>query len=267
MKKVICMLMSLIFVFTITGCGKKPVHDKKPSNHIKKVKKSKNNKPLSVKDKTYKPVSIKIPVITSMTKVAYLTFDDGPSGNVTPKLLDILKKNNVKATFFLIGKAAKKYPNLVRRIYYEGHALGNHSYSHKYNYIYSSWPNLWGEISKTNDIIFKATGQKCSLFRAPGGSKPLMPDSFIYNIHANGMKLFDWNCVTGDGLSNKYSVDQLYNNFLASSYHNHLFILVHCRDDNYNSMLTVPRIIKNLKQRGYIFLPINKSTKEILFTH
>jgi len=65
-----------------------------------------------------------------------LTFDDGPTTSVTPKILDILKEENVKATFFVIGKSAEEHPEIVKRAYDEGHYIANHGYSHNYKSIY-----------------------------------------------------------------------------------------------------------------------------------
>ncbi len=74
--------------------------------------------------------------------MAYLTFDDGPSNNITPPNPGYIKKYDVKATFFIIGSLAEKYPELIKRIYEEGHSIGNHTYSHNYNHIYKKIDNL-----------------------------------------------------------------------------------------------------------------------------
>lgn len=75
-------------------------------------------------------------------KIAYLTFDDGPSSNITPQVLDVLKEYNVKATFFVIGNMAERYPDIIKRMNKEGHSIGNHSYSHSYKYIYGKTSNF-----------------------------------------------------------------------------------------------------------------------------
>lgn len=98
-----------------------------------------------------------------------LTFDDGPDPITTPKILDILKANNVKASFFLIGRKAKDYPDIVKRIQEEGHVIGNHSYSHS-NFL----PLLPGallkrDILKCNELLNKLTGSQVTLFRPPFG--------------------------------------------------------------------------------------------------
>ena len=101
-------------------------------------------------------------------KIVALTFDDGPELKNTAVLLDILKKHNAKATFFLMGAKAEKYPMLVKRIAAEGHEIGNHSYSHP-DFNKKNKEAIINEITKTDEIIYKLTGQKPYLFRPPGG--------------------------------------------------------------------------------------------------
>lgn len=88
-------------------------------------------------------------------KVAYLTFDDGPS-LVTPKILDILKKQEVKATFFVIGKNVEEHPEIVKRAYEDGHYIANHTYSHKNSLLYKSSQNFAKEIQNTDLAIRKS---------------------------------------------------------------------------------------------------------------
>ncbi len=261
-KKIMCILFSIVLIFTTTAACKNKKDDNKLSNKktIKLQKKLNTPKPTPIK-------KVSIPVITPETKVAYLSFDDGPSPHVTKQILNTLDKYKIKATFFVVGNIAERYPKLIKRMHNDGQSIGNHTYSHVYKYIYASWGNLYNEILRTNKVIYKITGEKCDLFRAPGGSKPSMTDAEINILHKSGIKLYDWNCVTGDGESHKYTQQVLFNRFLNTSNTNHLYILMHCRDDNYNTAAILPKIIEYLKNKGYIFLPIKDYTKEILFTH
>lgn len=102
---------------------------------------------------------------TSVKKIA-LTFDDGPDPKNTPLLLDILKQFDAKATFFVVGRKLKKYPDLAKRIIAEGHEFGNHTYSHP-NLAKLDFKNIYDELRKTEKIIRKITGQKPVLFRPP----------------------------------------------------------------------------------------------------
>ncbi len=98
-----------------------------------------------------------------------LTFDDGPNPEFTPIILDILKKSDQKATFFLIGTQAEHHPDIVRRIVAEGHSIGNHSYSHAKSFGFFSTKRIISELIKTDEILKSITGKKTKLFRPPFG--------------------------------------------------------------------------------------------------
>lgn len=98
-----------------------------------------------------------------------ITFDDGPNPHFTPKVLKLLKENNSKATFFLIGKNAEKHPEIVRQIITEGHTIGNHSYSHSKNFGFFSSEKVAAELIKTNSILKEITGKDVKMFRPPFG--------------------------------------------------------------------------------------------------
>lgn len=106
--------------------------------------------------------------INTKDKMIALTFDDGPSPTFTPQILDILKKNNVKGTFFVIAHEAEKYPDIVHRTVYEGHEIGNHTYNHKYLNRFTG-DELKKEMVLAETAIIKAAGVKPKLFRPPGG--------------------------------------------------------------------------------------------------
>ncbi|SRX52946.1 Peptidoglycan-N-acetylglucosamine deacetylase [Aequorivita sp. CIP111184] len=98
-----------------------------------------------------------------------ITFDDGPNPEFTPKVLSILKEYGAKATFFLIGENAERYPEIVRQIIEEGHTIGNHSYSHSKNFGFFSAEKVTAELKKTNSILKEITGEDLKLFRPPFG--------------------------------------------------------------------------------------------------
>lgn len=97
-----------------------------------------------------------------------VTFDDGPSPH-TLEVLDVLKKHNAKATFFCIGKQIEKHPEILKRLYDEGHAVGNHSYSHANTFPILNVKKMTAELEKTGQLIESTTGQKSLLFRPPFG--------------------------------------------------------------------------------------------------
>lgn len=102
------------------------------------------------------------------TKEVALTFDDGPT-EFTPKFLDVLKENNIKATFFCIGKQIEKYPETFQRIVAEGHTVGNHTFSHSNNTGFLSTSKMVEEIEKCDDVMLKIGSFKTELYRPPFG--------------------------------------------------------------------------------------------------
>jgi peptidoglycan-N-acetylglucosamine deacetylase len=98
-----------------------------------------------------------------------LTFDDGPDEKTTPQILDILKENDIKATFFVIGRKALKYPDILKRIHEEGHLIGGHSYSHHFFFDWFTFRHMEQELKHTAEIVFSVIGKKIRLFRPPYG--------------------------------------------------------------------------------------------------
>ena len=123
-----------------------------------------------------------------------LTFDDGPHPNTTPYILDILKKRHLKATFFVLGVQAKKYPELVKRIHDEGHLVGNHSYGHK-NLAKLKPASIKKEIENTNKLIETITGTKPKFIRPPYGS---VNKADLEAINKEGMSMVLWTVDTKD---------------------------------------------------------------------
>ena len=111
-------------------------------------------------------------IIFLTEKKVYLTFDDGPTTKVTPKILDILKKENIPATFFVVGKHVKENPNLVKRAFDEGHFIANHGYNHNNKLLYKNDESFLNEILDTDKEIAKAVGvdnYTSHIFRFPNG--------------------------------------------------------------------------------------------------
>jgi len=132
-------------------------------------------------------------------KVAYITIDDGPYLQNTPHLLDVLKKENVKVTFFDVGQQIEQFPSLLKAEYDQEHAIGNHTYSHDYSALYKSPDTFLADIQKTDDLIFKIIGIHPKIIRAPGGTSCF--NIAYYNLlDANDYMAYDWNLDTGDQL-------------------------------------------------------------------
>ena len=193
-------------------------------------------------------------------KIAYLTFDDGPSRDVTPLILDILKEENIHATFFVLGTKVEQNPDVLRRIYDEGHYIGNHGYSHVYSQIYVSKDTVLGEYNGCEEIIRKALGiqdYSTHLFRFPGGSSGGPYDAIkkesVTLFTENNIGILDWNCLTKDSEGN-FPKEELIQNFKETSAgKDNLVILMH----DASGKILVPEVLKEiiayLKNEGYVF--------------
>lgn len=199
-------------------------------------------------------------IYNSETKKAYLTFDDGPSKN-TKDILDILKQNNIKATFFVLGSQVEIFTETTNRIYKEGHFIANHGYSHKYSNIYQSPEKVLEEYNECNKIIANTINvpeYQSHLFRFPGGSVggkyATIKKQAISILEQNNILYVDWNCLTGDSEKINPTEDYLMENLQKTSEgKNSLIILMH---DSQAKRITVdflPKLIEYLKQQGFEF--------------
>lgn len=193
-------------------------------------------------------------------KIAYLTFDDGPSRTVTPLLLDLLKQENIKATFFLLGSRVELYPDLVKREYEEGHYIANHGYSHVYSSIYQSADAVLDEYTKTESAIQNILGKpdfKSHLFRFPGGSvggkyKDIKAQAKEL-LAQNDIGYVDWNALTQDA-AGKHTKEQLIENLKGTvGEKKTVVILMHDGGDKILTYEALPEIISYLREKGYTF--------------
>ncbi|MGN0812064.1 MAG: polysaccharide deacetylase family protein [Candidatus Coproplasma sp.] len=189
----------------------------------------------------------------SEEKCIYLTFDDGPSDRVTPKILDILKEENVKATFFIVGQRAETRKYLIKREHDEGHCVAIHSYSHQYKDIYSSPQALIKDIDECNDLIEEITGERSKIYRFPGGSFTVEAD-FIAHVRAHGLTYVDWNASTRDAeLYNPTSADLLKEAIKTPVYPKRIVMLSHDTTDKTVVADALQDIIRYYKNKGYVF--------------
>lgn len=193
-------------------------------------------------------------------KIAYLTFDDGPNPTVTPKILDILKEENVKATFFVIGKQVDSYPEITKRAYEEGHFIANHGYAHNNATLYKNEQSFINEVKKTDLAIGNAIGKEdyCShVFRFPNGfisphykSKKKQAVKLLEDMNYT---YIDWNCLNHDSVK-KYNKSQLLNNLKKTAKDkNTLVVLMHDTKDVSDSSTVLKDSIDYLKSNGYCF--------------
>lgn len=189
----------------------------------------------------------------STVKTVYLTFDDGPSDRVTPKILDVLAEENVKATFFIIGAQAENRKYIIKREFEEGHTVAVHSYTHKYNEIYSSVRNLIEDIDRCNDVIKGITGSRSSVYRFPGGSFGLS-GGLISAVTAHGMRYVDWNASTRDAEICNATPSQILNATIATSAKaENVVLLAHDSTTKTATAEALKDIIRYYKDNGYVF--------------
>lgn len=196
----------------------------------------------------------------SDTKRAFLTFDDGPSA-VTSKILDTLKQENIKASFFVLGINVEARPEMVKRMYDEGHFIGIHGTSHVYSQIYQSPQSVLDEYNMCNEKIKNALGEQeynPHLFRFPGGlaggkyaevkaqAKELLLQNNIEHV--------DWNALNGDAETNKLSSEfEMKRLQETTAGKNSVVILMHDAQAKSVTADTLPQIISYLKEQGYEF--------------
>ena len=200
-------------------------------------------------------------------KKIYLTFDDGPSEN-TGRLLDVLKEENVKATFFMVLDD-KCDQQVIRRMAAEGHTLGIHSASHVYGEIYGSLQSFKEDVQTVHDLLYEMTGQDVKLYRFPGGSSNRVADVPIEDcidyLEEEGYTYFDWNASNGDSSGCGYTADQLTENVLRYVRNNTgaSVVLMHDFTPCPETIDALPGLIETLRAEGYVFLPIDKDTTPV----
>lgn len=202
-------------------------------------------------------------------KRLYLTFDDGPSSEVTPRVLDILKKHNAKATFFIVNYSDSN-KEIVRRAINEGHTIALHGYSHDYATIYANDEAFMQNIYRLHDKLMADFGYDARLIRFPGGSSNTVSCSYndgimsrlAVRVQKEGFSYFDWNISSGDAGGNNIAQEKIYNNVTQ-----HLFgegnnvVLMH--DTNYKETTAdaLEDIIIYAKVNGYTLLPLTPDTR------
>lgn len=208
-------------------------------------------------------IHIVAPIVTenpNKTGVIYLTFDDGPSLDITPKILDILKEENVKATFFILNYD-KNREVLVKRIIEEGHTIGIHGYSHEYKDVYASVDSFMNNVTSLQEKIYNSTGVKTIYTRFPGGSSNTVSKKYTPGIMSiltkklvnEGYKYYDWNVSSGDAGGAK-TKEEVYHNVTSGLKKNKAnMVLMHDYAKNDKTLDALRSIIQYGKQNGYTF--------------
>lgn len=180
-----------------------------------------------------------------------LTFDDGPDEVMTPKVLDVLKRYDVKATFFIIGEKAEKHPELIARIFDEGHVIGCHSWYHDFGFPLQSSSGICDELSRCEDFVYGLTGQRVTLFRPPFGvTNPLIADA----VKEMDYKCIGWSIRSLDTDQSKERKDILER--VTSQLHDGAVILLHDRCEDADVLLEM--LVSDLLQKNYDIINIDE---------
>ncbi len=229
--------------------------EQKKIEEEKEAKRLKNSKPL-----TQEQMGAIENIYTSEEKRVFLTFDDGPTTSVTPFILDLLKEENIKATFFVLGNRAKSNPDLIKREFEEGHYIANHGYTHKYSSIYTNSQTVLDEYNYTEGCIQDALQNPdyhSRVFRFPGGSvggyyKNIKMEAKGY-LRQNGIVSLDWNSLSKDAEGAKTKEMLLQNVIDTVGNKQSVVILMHDAADKILTYETLPSVIQYLRENGYSF--------------
>lgn len=227
------------------------------------------SKTYSAKKAEYDEIQKRYDEAMANSPIAYLTFDDGPSDN-TIKLLDVLDKYNVKATFFVVYKEG--YDNVYKEIVKRGHVLANHTYSHQYKDIYASPEAFIDNILKLDKKLEEITGVPPSkILRFPGGSNTgFVTTANSAKIKAKldelGYVYYDWNVDSLDASAMTQPKDVVVNGVLnGTDLVNTANVLMHDTNVKHTTIDALPQIIEGLKERGYRFKGLDHDSVKIQF--
>lgn len=205
-------------------------------------------------------------------KYAYLTFDDGPSEN-TIKILDFLKANNIKATFFVIG--TQGYDDVYKRIVDEGHTLAIHSNTHEYSDIYVNEETFMNDIATLSNRLEKLTGVKPTIMRFPGGSNNTIShryggadlmDKLVKKVSDAGYLYYDWNVDSSDATAVCKDKNAIVNSVMNGvEGQDHAVILMHDASAKTSTVAALPEIVDGLRKKGFILEPITEETPLVQF--
>ncbi len=203
------------------------------------------------------------PVVTG-NRVVYLTFDDGPSPR-TSEILDILKKYNVKATFFVTNQNSQ-YDYLIKRAYDEGHTIGLHTSSHNYHEIYASEDAYFADLQAIQDKVYNITGYRSTIIRFPGGSSntvsrfnPGIMTRLTQLVEERGFYYHDWN-VDSEDAAGANEERQMNNVMTYSPKHEVVNLLMHDSGNKYATVNSLEAKIKYYLDNGYSIEPITPSS-------
>ncbi len=190
--------------------------------------------------------------INTEEKVIALTFDDGPHVTYTPQVLDLLQQYEAKATFFVIGERAEKYPELISQIGEAGHEIANHTYTHPLSITPAK---LREELKKTNDIIHSITGVYPIFYRPVAGT---YNDRIINTAIEEGYRvvMWSWHLDTEDWKTP--GVKKIVNKVLKGTTPGDIVLFHDAGGDRTQTVKALEEILPKLKKQGYRFVTISE---------
>jgi len=199
--------------------------------------------------------------VTDGIRACYLTFDDGPTNSVTPRILDTLRRYQIRATFFTVGSLLDANPDIARRLWEEGHCIANHSYAHSYSKLYADPTSFMNEINKTFDLIQNISGKPLTnkIFRFPGGgfdSGYWGPTKQTYKqlLSENQISYCDWNALNGDSETSELLLpEQLLERVKKTTKAEDVVILMHDAAAKTTTADSLPAVLDYLIGQGFVF--------------
>ena len=275
-KNIIIVIFLLILVIIseliIKEINKKVIYKKIYSSYEEQIELAKKDEQEKIEKEKEEEQKAKLPELTeeakknmsniykSENKRVFLTFDDGPSQTVTPVILDILKQENIKATFFLLGSRVELKPDIVKREYEEGHYLASHGYSHVYSQIYASPQSVLDEYNNCITTIRNAIGNQeynPHLFRFPGGyyggKYANIKKEASQLLEQNEVLHIDWNALTSDAAGAKTTQEFIAELEKTVPKHNSVVVLMHDAGNKTATAEALPTIIKYFRDKGFEF--------------
>ncbi len=275
-KNIIIVIFLLILVIIseliIKEINKKVIYKKIYSSYEEQIELAKKDEQEKIEKEKEEEQKAKLPELTeeakknmsniykSENKRVFLTFDDGPSQTVTPVILDILKQENIKATFFLLGSRVELKPDIVKREYEEGHYLASHGYSHVYSQIYASPQSVLDEYNNCITAIRNAIGNQeynPHLFRFPGGyyggKYANIKKEASQLLEQNEVLHVDWNALTSDAAGAKTTQEFIAELEKTVPKHNSVVVLMHDAGNKTATAEALPTIIKYFRDKGFEF--------------
>lgn len=204
------------------------------------------------------------------TGTIYLTFDDGPSSDITPQILDILDEKKVKATFFVVHFSDNN-ASLVKRENDSGHTVALHGYTHTYSEVYASADSCLENFRKIQEQVYNTIGKRTNIIRFPGGSSNTISRKYCEGVMTEvteralneGFRYFDWN-VDSDDAGHAKTKEDIYNNVTSKiKEHRENVVLMHDFSKNHKTLDALSDIIDWGMQNGYVFRKITEDTPMI----